>query len=418
MIAQLRTIARALAPLEFWVVVAAITATVLTERAIPAALAVAALGVALRWLATGAPGRRTPADWPILGLAVMACLSLFVTERPDLTAPQVSRLLLGIALYYELVSWASDRARLELVALGLCLAGLALAIGAPFGVRWETYKLTFIPRELYSSWKPLLEDYINPNVMAGYLALLLPCVAAPPLFAWAEHAPWRRGLYAVTLAAMLIVLVLTQSRAGLIAAAAGLVALGLLRWRRAWVATVGLAAAGALAGLAFSSRIAASISFVGMPERVEVWSRGWYMVRHFALTGIGMGSFAYRTEQLYPLVLQPTLPHAHNLFMQVAIDLGLPGLVAWLAVLALVVAAGWAAYRHSRAAGDWPLTGLAAGLLAAQVAMAVHGMFDAVTWGMVRPAVLIWGLWGAAVALRQVTVKAGRAALATAPGAE
>ncbi|MFM8322579.1 MAG: hypothetical protein ACKOC5_16835, partial [Chloroflexota bacterium] len=42
--------------------------------------------------------------------------------------------------------------------------------------------------------------------------------------------------------------------------------------------------------------------------------------------------------------------------------------------------------------------GLGAGLLGSLLALAVHGMTDAVTWGMVRPAPIVWALWGLAVA--------------------
>jgi hypothetical protein len=38
------------------------------------------------------------------------------------------------------------------------------------------------------------------------------------------------------------------------------------------------------------------------------------------------------------------------------------------------------------------------GLLGAQVALILGGITDAVTWGMVRSAPLVWGLWGLAVA--------------------
>ena len=42
------------------------------------------------------------------------------------------------------------------------------------------------------------------------------------------------------------------------------------------------------------------------------------------------------------------------------------------------------------------LSALGAGLLASQAALAVHGLTDAVTWGM-RPAVLVWAIWGLAL---------------------
>lgn len=403
---RLRSLASLVAAYGIWPLAAMVAASIATERAQPIALAVAAALVAARWLATGAFSVRTPADWPIAALALMGLLSLAVTARSDLTGPQVGRLLLGMAFYYELINWAVSRQRLELVALGLVGAGTVLALGAPLGVDWALaqLKFSFIPAGVYERFVLLGEDTINPNVMAGYLALLLPCVLAPALFSWSQIQLWRRGLHAGAATLMAGVLLLTQSRAGVVAVAVGLLVIMLLRWRRAWPLAAGAAALALGAGAWLLARLGVSVSTGGLAERVEVWSRGWYMVQDFAFTGIGMGSFPYVTERFYPLVLQETLPHSHNLLLQVAVDLGLPGLFAWLATLSLVSLAAWRAYSASDGAGDDWLAGFAAGLLGAQAAMLAHGMFDAVTWGMVRPSLLIWGLWGAAVAAQRVAL--------------
>jgi putative inorganic carbon (HCO3(-)) transporter len=44
------------------------------------------------------------------------------------------------------------------------------------------------------------------------------------------------------------------------------------------------------------------------------------------------------------------------------------------------------------------LAALGAGLLGSQIALIVHGLTDAVTWGMVRPAPVVWALWGTVIA--------------------
>ena len=128
------------------------------------------------------------------------------------------------------------------------------------------------------------------------------------------------------------------------------------------------------------------------------------MVQDFPFSGAGMGSFGPVADLLYPFFLAApdTIPHAHNLFLQVAVDLGIPGLIAWLSVLGASLAAAWSACRRParrrEAAGFDLLSGLGAGLLGSQVALIVLGLTDAVTWGMVRPAPLVWAIWGLAAA--------------------
>jgi putative inorganic carbon (HCO3(-)) transporter len=97
----------------------------------PVALAVAAIFWPLRWLAYGHLSVCTPADWP-LGLLLLAIpVTLWATALPDVTQPQVYRLLTGVALYYAIVNWATSIARLRLLATGLVAAGLLLALSAP-----------------------------------------------------------------------------------------------------------------------------------------------------------------------------------------------------------------------------------------------------------------------------------------------
>jgi putative inorganic carbon (HCO3(-)) transporter len=123
------------------------------------------------------------------------------------------------------------------------------------------------------------------------------------------------------------------------------------------------------------------------------------MIQDFPFTGIGMGSFTEVADRLYPffLFMPGSVEHAHNLFLQVAVDLGLPGLIAWLAILFGALFTTWQVFRTGRRLGQSWLVGLGAGLLAAQSALVVHGFTDAVLWGMVRTAPLVWFIWGMAV---------------------
>jgi putative inorganic carbon (HCO3(-)) transporter len=394
-----------LAQNEIWIVLAAVAASIAFTGLLPVTVCVVVLFWPLRRLAFGRFGRPTPLDWGVGLLVLMLPVTLWATPLMDTTLPQALRLGTGILLFYAMANWANDVRRLRLLALGTALVGLALALVAIVSVDWFVNKLSFIPATLYAHFTTLFADTIQPNVMAGYLVILLPVPAALLVFAWGHfRRPFRLGL---TLASLFIlaILFLTKSRGAWMGFAAAVLLLAVLRWRRGWLLLpafllVSIAALVLLGSGPVLDALATSGTVNGVAGRIEIWSRAIYMIRDFSFTGIGMGTFGNLADALYPFLLAApgSIPHAHNLFLQVAVDLGIPGLIAWLAIFGLVANCAWAVYRRGRRLQDAWIMALGAGLLGSQLALAVHGLTDAVTWGMVRPAPLVWALWGLAVA--------------------
>jgi putative inorganic carbon (HCO3(-)) transporter len=405
MLKQIQFVARRLASIEIWPVALLAGASVISPRALPWTLGVAGLFWIIRYLAYGRLSVRSAVDWPVALMALMLPASLWVTALPAITRPAVGYLLMGIALFYAITNWTASPGRLRLLTAGLLLAGFLLALSAPFsGIQPATDKLPFVPNSMYTSLPHVLPDTVHPNVMAGPLAILLPVALALLLFAWRQLPWYLRGLAGLAALAIVLVLILTQSRGGLLALGATLIALALLRWRRGWLLLIAAAMAAIIAfrylgANTVIAQLTTDRTFSGVEGRLMVWSRALSMIRDFPFTGVGMGTFLPVAERLYVLYdPSGTFTHAHNLFLQVAVDLGFPGLIAWLAILMLAVVGGWWLYRQGRAAGDAWLSGLGAGLLCSQVALVTHGLVDAVTWGGVRPAVFTWALWGLAMA--------------------
>jgi len=141
----------------------------------------------------------------------------------------------------------------------------------------------------------------------------------------------------------------------------------------------------------------------GIEGRIEVWSRAIFMIQDFPYTGVGMGLYEDIADLMYPFFLhgQSIVTHTHNLFLQVAVDLRLPGVIAWLATLLIVVNLSLRVYLFGRRTNDgfgWE-SGIGAGLFCSQLALIIHGLTDAVTWGIVRPAHIVWFIWGLAIAM-------------------
>lgn len=400
---------RPLVRLELWAVALAVLAGMAADRYLPLAPVAFAVFCLLRLPAEGRLVRRTPADWALALLLVMVPVTLWATAVPEKTHVQVYRLLGGIALLYALNAWPERDTHLRFLVFVLIAAGLGLALSAPLTVEWAIGKLPFIPAALFDRFAVLVPDSIHPNVMGAALALLLPLPLAVLLFAWGDTS-WLARLLAV-FAAMVIapVLVLTQSRGAWMGFAAGFALLLLLRWR-GW-GLLGLLAAAGLGAysayrLGFTSIVdllASGGALGGLDGRLEIWSRAIYMIQDFPFTGVGFGSYGEVADLLYPFFMSSPggIPHAHNIFLQVAVDLGIPGLIAWLSVLLAVLYSAWRVFRPGARPGAFAAA-VAAGLLAGQLALVVHGLTDAPLWGMVKPAPLVWAAWGLAFAAARV----------------
>jgi len=116
------------------------------------------------------------------------------------------------------------------------------------------------------------------------------------------------------------------------------------------------------------------------------------MMQDFPYTGIGLGTFSRVAPVMYPYFLlgpDADVPHAHNLFLQVAVDLGIPGLVAFLALFFGSIVMTWQGYRKFRLTDERALAGVALGLLGSLTGIFVHGIVDCVSWGA-KPAIIFW----------------------------
>jgi putative inorganic carbon (HCO3(-)) transporter len=113
-------------------------------------------------------------------------------------------------------------------------------------------------------------------------------------------------------------------------------------------------------------------------------------VEDFPLTGTGLGTFRRVVVERYPLAVPADfdIAHAHNIVLQVALDTGLPGLVAYMSLLAVTGVIGW------RVAGrETGLRPFILGLLAALIALHAYGLGDALAPGS-KPGAIFWLIMG------------------------
>ena len=406
-----------LAEREIWPLAVGVALATLTRRWAPWGLGLLGLFWLVRWLGRGAPSVRTPVDGPALLLLALVPLSFWITVDRALTAAAVSRLLAGLALAYGLVNWVTGAKRLHLLALGIAGLGLGLAFFGLISVEWPLDKLGFIPPTLYrwTSARPVVlarvSDVVNPNILAGALVMTLPFTLGALL---GQSNPrgtgllGRRGFHWVwfggTAVASAGMLLLTKSRGAWLGTAVAVWILLLYRWPRLiWLLPIGLLS---LAGVAW--RIGPTLvadGLAGEMNRFELWSRSLYVIQDMPYTGAGAGTFKPILGTQFPFFLHGAwVEHAHNLFLQVAVDLGLPGLIAFLALLLLALWCALDAARRYRQADERALAALSWAGLASLVAMLVHGTVDATTWIVSRGAFVPWVIIGTILALHHQSI--------------
>jgi len=124
--------------------------------------------------------------------------------------------------------------------------------------------------------------------------------------------------------------------------------------------------------------------------RFDIWESALKIIGDYPLMGAGMNMFRekpVRNKYPVPSFKQPVLPHAHNEFLQIATDLGLPGLALFLTWYGVTF---WNLLRVYRLGGSI-FKAVAIGLSGGLLAHIFFGMGDAVAiWD--RLAFLQWWL--------------------------
>ena len=377
----------------------------------PALLIIPALLLA-RWIATGEPLPITPLNGSLALLLFMVLVSTFATFDLEFSLPKIAGLLFGVVLFFAIADIPRNGAALWTALYIFCLAGVALAGIGLLGTNWigKFPLLEGVTRHLPALIRgvPGQAEGFQPNAVGGALTMFLPLqlvVAIGPRPAWAKaYGPMSEETYRKARFLLLLgfvftasVLALTQLRGAWLGlcVAAIMISMGLARRFRMVIAGAA-ATIGALVSILWSRWHPDALMLVVGPGfredlagRMELWSRAIYGIQDFAITGMGMNTFRRVMPVLYPTFLTSPdvdVAHAHNHLLQAALDLGIPGLVAYLAIW---LGSAWLLIGAYRWSGDRGTRRTTAALAAGLVAYFVFGLGDAIALGA-KVGVFFW----------------------------
>ena len=360
--------------------------------------------------------------WAIVILALSVCLSVLVSPLPSKSLTALWPLASGMFLYLLVSYCAPNRTYLDITTSSLLLLGALVCMVGLFSVPPRDVLIVLRRLPLWERLSGAIAGSRNPNVVAGALVVMLP-------FALVKGMTRRPGggvvrwlgqaLGGCVLAGMVLILYWARSRGAYVAVASGLLVLVSFQWPSSmrWVAApillAGLVGGTILGWEAVGDALLTTTEVSGYDVRAEIWARALQIIQDFSFTGVGLGCFEPVVAAMYPLFLGPagTVSHAHNIFLQVAIDLGLPGLFSYLLLLGGSLYAAVAGYRISCKCGLPDLRLACTACVASLTGMIVHGMIDSAVWGN-RGAFVPWIVMGLSVALwRIVAVNCGPAAI-------
>ncbi len=294
--------------------------------------------------------RLSPAEKAFLGLLGLAFLSLPVRLAVQHGTGYFGEMLRGwsiLAADFALFALARRVAGSRMALYGLALAAVAgSAVIADLGLQeYITHLRAGLP-----NWRIFVTS--SPDFLAGYFVLLLPLTLA--LFLEAPSlrglTPLLRGMASLVLGVVLLLqlaaFLTTQSRFGLVSLGVSLLvfAAGMLaatrrglRLPKATRLLLGVFGAGlTLGGLVFARPVLLRLQNLhdnSAAFRLWTWRGSLHMALANPVLGTGIGTWT----DLYPkYALTGFTRLAHNSYLQMADECGLPALLTLLAVLVLL----------------------------------------------------------------------------------
>ncbi len=333
--------------------------------------------------------------WDDAAAALGTNLEGTVSVDPPATISALARLLAYGGIFWLSLQYCRERRHAQQVMLSLALAGLAYGTYGLFVEFSGTRTVLWFDKSAYMN--NLTSTFINRNSYATYAGLTLLCAIGgfTKLFSGAvgQHLSQReriRGVLDVitgkgwmTLLACVVIataLLLSESRGGFLSAAMGILALivAIGATRTAGVRhAVGVALAVFAIGGAFfffSGEITAARlaeTSLESEERASVYSLTLQAIGDSPLLGTGLGTF----EQVFRMYRDENVLHvfdkAHNTYLELALELGLPAALLLLASVVALFARCIVGVRTRRRDSIYCCIGVAA-----TVAVATHSLVD------------------------------------------
>ena len=334
----------------------------------------------------------TPIDLPIILFITVQVIATITSVNPVLSARNLMVDLLSFAFYFVVINTVNTKEKLDkaikafiIIALLLSLLGIV-----QYFTLGETNK-AWTDRQMNPELKTrVVGTFDNPNVFAEYLEHIIPATLV--LF-FTMRKRLNKLLAALVGGAMVLCLIMTFSRAAWLGFAAAVLFIFVLKFSKYIPALI----AGGIAAVPLLPRVVLTrIMTIGNVRdtsnayRMNAWEGTLNMIRDFWITGVGFGYWAFKNTFLEYSIGGTLVWHSHNMYLELAAEMGIFGLLTFLWVMFLIFKS---VIKFSRTSKDKYLNYMSVALAGSILSLMVHGIAEHILY-MPKSILLFWLIVG------------------------
>ncbi len=313
----------------------------------------------------------TPFDWALLLFLFTAGLSVWAASDRQIALAKFWPIVAGVLLFYAVSNWQHDDDQAAgklgwlLALFGAAVSLYYLAVNDWVALPARYAVLTRLGMALQLPFQSLAQaafwHRLHPNVVGGMLAMTAPFAGMVIWRTRQKKQRWSQAAAILLLGVILFGLVMTSSRGAWL----GLVAAVLLalwweladrlaggsqtRRRRLFVGSLAVGLTVLLTALILRPSLVtqglASLSPISGVGRLQLFQGALTLIQDYPLIGAGLDLFQMLHASYAMLLHVGFAVHSHNLYLNVAIEQGLPGLYALLWLWAIFAMVLWQAAK-------------------------------------------------------------------------
>lgn len=351
---------------------------------------------------------KTPVNIPILAFFIITCVSVINSINfPDSFRGGIARLLYSVFVFFIVAEEVKERKHLNLVIISLFLGALLVSI--------DSICQVVSGRDFIRGYSTIINvglirataSFKDSNILGIYLSAITPLIFGLTLY---YFKPPKKFFLILLSLIVFTGIALTYSRPTLLAIYVILLFFGITRKDKALIILLLISA------VLFPLMLPKSVKnwakeveynplrFMCNDDRIATYRNSLNMIKAHPIIGLGANTYMknYKKYKEFPeyrnVVTQDTM-YAHNMYLQMAAELGLIGLAIFFWLLFRIFTGGWLIYGFLK---EEYLKITCLSILASLVAFLVNGLTESSLYYS-RVALIFWYLAGLLFSLSKFT---------------